>query len=254
MVSDISTLAHAAAAAAAVAAGVINAIAGGGTLVSFPILTALGVPAIRANATNTVALCPGYIGGTYAQRSDLAGLGHGLRPQLIAAALGGLAGSVLLIVTSEAAFRQIVPWLILGACGLLGFQDRIRTWIKAHHVQGGVHRTVEILTIGLAAIYGGYFGAGLGIMIVAVLGMFSDRPFLQLNAVKQLLSLVINVCAAAFLVFSARVEWSLIAVMAPGALLGGNLGGHLARRVPAKKLRCVVIAFGVSVALVYLVR
>jgi hypothetical protein len=252
MVSNISTLAHAAAAGAAVAAGMINAIAGGGTLVSFPLLTAIGVPAVRANATNTVALCPGYFGGTYAQRSDLADLGQTLRPQLVAAAMGGLAGSILLIVTSEAAFRQIVPFLILGACALLAFQDRIRSWIKIHHDQQDVHRPIEVGAIGLAAVYGGYFGAGLGIMIVAVLGLLSDRPFLQLNAVKQLLSLVINVCAAAFLVFSGKIEWSIIAVMAPGALVGGNLGGRLARSIPAKKLRYFVISFGVAVAIVYL--
>src|SRR3954462_14462289 len=100
--SDVSGLAHLACAGAAAAAGVVNAVAGGGTLISFPVMTAVGVPTVRANATNTVSLCPGYIGGTYAQRRDLAGLHQRLRPQLIAAAFGGLAGSVLLIVTSEA--------------------------------------------------------------------------------------------------------------------------------------------------------
>src|SRR6476661_936583 len=109
--SDVSGLAHLACAGAAVAAGVVNAVAGGGTLISFPVMTAVGVPTVHANATNTVSLCPGYIGGTFAQRADLAGLQRKLRPQLVAAALGGLGGSILLIVTSEAVFRQIVPFL-----------------------------------------------------------------------------------------------------------------------------------------------
>jgi len=252
-VTDISAIGHVAAGAAAIAAGVVNAIAGGGTLISFPVLTAIGVPTVRANATNTVSLCPGYIGGTYAQRQDLTGLGRSLRAQMIAAAVGGLAGSVLLITTSEAVFRQIVPFLILAACALLGLQDRMRAWLKGRSPHP-THPAVEVASIGVAAVYGGYFGAGLGIMLVAVLGLLSDRPFIQLNAVKQLLSFIINTCAAAFLVFSGRVEWSLVLVMAPGALLGGNLGGRLARSIPAKRLRAFVILFGVAVAIAYLVK
>jgi len=252
-VTDISALAHVAAGAAAVAAGTVNAIAGGGTLISFPVLTAIGVPAVHANATNTVSLCPGYIGGTYAQREDLAGLGRSLRAQMVAAALGGLAGSILLITTSEAVFRQIVPFLILTACGLLAAQDRMRAWLKGRSAHA-THPAVEVLAVGAAAVYGGYFGAGLGIMLVAVLGLLSDRAFVQLNAVKQLLSFIINTCAAAFLVFSGKVEWTLVAVMAPAALIGGNVGGRLAHSLPAARLRACVIAFGVIVAIVYLVK
>jgi uncharacterized protein len=252
-VTDISALGHAAAGAAAVVAGTVNAIAGGGTLISFPVLTAIGVPTVRANATNTVSLCPGYIGGTWAQRDDLRGLGRGLRAQMVAAAIGGLAGSILLITTSEAVFRQIVPFLILTACALLAVQDRMRAWLTSRS-PNPTHPAVEVGAVGLAAVYGGYFGAGLGIMLVAVLGLLSDRPFLQLNAVKQLLSFLINTCAAAFLVFSGKVEWSLVLVMAPGALLGGSLGGRLARSLPAAGLRSCVIVFGIAVAIVYLVR
>jgi hypothetical protein len=232
----------------------VNAVAGGGTLITFPILTAIGVPAIRANATNTVSLGPGYIGGTYAQRRDLAGLGRGLRPQLIAAAFGGLGGSILLIATSEAVFRQIVPFMILAACALLGFQDRLRVWLLARSRSRRTHRVLEVGAIAIAATYGGYFGAGLGIMLIAVLGLFSDLAFNRLNAVKQLLSFVINVFAASFLVFSGRIEWTLVAVMAPASLIGGHFGGRLAGVVPPKRLRVVVIVFGVVVALIYLIR
>jgi uncharacterized membrane protein YfcA len=252
--TDMSVLAHVAAGAAAVAAGGVNAIAGGGTLITFPILTAIGVPGVRANATNTVSLAPGYLGGTYAQRRDLTGLGRGLRPRLVAAAIGGLGGSILLIVTSEAVFRQIVPFLILAACALLGFQDRLRGWLLARASTARTHRVLEVGAVSLAATYGGYFGAGLSIMLIAVLGLFSDLAFNRLNAVKQLLSFVINVCAAAFLVFSGRIEWTLVAVMAPAALIGGHFGGRLAGVIPPKRLRACVIVFGVVVALIYLVR
>ena len=252
--TDISALAHLGAGAAAVAAGAVNAIAGGGTLITFPVLTAIGIPAIRANATNTVSLCPGYIGGTYAQRTDLAGLSRGLRPQLVAAALGGLGGSILLIVTSEAVFRQIVPFLILAACSLLGFQDRLRSWLKSRARGSRSHTLLELFAVTVAAVYGGYFGAGLGIMLIAVLGLFSELAFTRLNAVKQLLSLVVNVCAAAFLVFSGRIEWTLVAVMAPASMVGGHFGGSLAGVLPPKKLRAFIIVFGVVVALIYLFR
>jgi uncharacterized protein len=252
--TDISGLAHVAAVAAAVAAGLVNAIAGGGTLISFPVLTAIGVPAIRANATNTVSLCPGYIGGTIAQRADLAGVQRGIRPQLVAAVLGGLLGSILLIVSSEAVFRQIVPFLILAACALLATQDRLRRWLAARSAGRRSHAVLELCAVTGASIYGGYFGAGLGIMLMAVLGLFSDLPFNRLNAVKQLLSFLVNVSAAAFLVFSGKVEWTLVVVMAPASLIGGHLGGKLASSLPPKKLRAAVIALGVVVAVVYLVR
>ncbi len=252
--TDISAIAHLVAAAAALAAGGVNAIAGGGTLITYPILTAIGVPAVRANATNTVSLCPGYVGGSYAQRRDLAGLGRDLRPQMITAAIGGLAGSILLVVTSEAVFRQIVPFMILAACGLLGFQDRLRAMLTIRSQGSTSHRLLELGSILLAAIYGGYFGAGLGIMLVAVLGLFSHLPFTRLNAVKQLMSVVINGCAAAFLVFSGRIEWTLVLVMAPASLVGGHLGGRLVGVIPSKRLRPFVIVFGVIVALIYLFR
>jgi uncharacterized membrane protein YfcA len=253
-VTDISALAHVACGAAAVAAGIVNAVAGGGTLISFPVMTAVGVPTVRANATNTVSLCPGYIGGTYAQRKDLAGLQQQLRPQLVAAALGGLGGSILLIVTSEAVFRQIVPFLILAAAILLATQNKIRAWLLGRTGGHGSHHVLEVGAVGLAAIYGGYFGAGLGIMLMAVLGLFSELPFTRLNAVKQLLAAVVNVFAAAFLVFSGKVEWSLVVVMAPCSLIGGQIGGRVAGSLPPEKLRAGVIVFAFVVAIVYLVR
>lgn len=251
--SDPSVWAHLACGAAAVGAGLVNAIAGGGTLISFPVMTAVGIPSVHANATNTVSLCPGYMGGTYAQRKDLAGLGARLRPQLAVSAACGLTGSILLVLTSEAVFRAIVPFLILAACVLLAVQVPLRTWLFGRG-ERNAHPVVELGTVGLASVYGGYFGAGLGIMLMAVLGLFSDQPLSKVNAVKQLLSIAVNLCAASFLVFSGRIEWTVVAVMAPAALLGGNLGGRLAGVIPSGRLRAGVVAYGLIVAVVYFVR
>jgi uncharacterized membrane protein YfcA len=252
--TDISVLAHVGAAAAAVGAGMVNAIAGGGTLISFPVLTAIGVPSVRANATNTVSLLPGYLGGVSAQRDDLRGETRSIRPQILAAALGGLLGSILLIITSESVFRQLVPFLILASSILLGIQDRLRAWIFKPGEQHESHIVAQVACVGLAAVYGGYFGAGLGIMLIAVLGLFSDLPLNRLNAIKLLLAFVVNLFAAIFLSFSGKVEWTLVAVMAPAALLGGNLGGRVAKSLPPKKLRVFVIAFGIVVAVIYFVK
>ncbi len=251
--SDVSALAHVAAAAAAIGAGAVNALAGGGTLISFPVLTAIGVPSVSANATNTVALCPGYVGGTYALRREIGATGEPLRARLVVSAIGGLIGALLLLFTRNDVFRAIVPDLILLSCLLLAVQDHLRRGVAGH--RGGRDLTApQLVGIFLAGAYGGYFGAGLGIMLIAVLGLFSNVPFTQLNAVKQPLAAAINVAAAAFLVFSGKVEWTLVAVMAPAALIGGGLGGRLSTLLPANRFRWVVVTIGVVISLVYLVR
>jgi uncharacterized membrane protein YfcA len=252
-VSDVSGLAHVAAAAAAVGAGAVNALAGGGTLISFPVLTAIGVPPVNANATNTVALCPGYVGGTLALRAEIEATGEPLRTRLVVSGLGGLTGALALLLTSNAAFRAIVPYLILLSCVLLAIQDPVRRLVVRHRGHGRLV-AAELGGTYLAGVYGGYFGAGLGIMLIAVLGLFSDVPFTQLNAVKQPLAAAINLSAAAFLVFSGKVEWSLVAVMAPASLLGGAFGGRVSTYLPASRFKWVVISIGVAVSIVYLVR
>jgi len=248
---SVDALGHLGAAGAAFLAGGINAVAGGGTLVSFPALLALGVPSVAANATNTVALCPGYFGGALAQREDLKGRHALLKSLLVVAALGGLTGSILLVLSSDELFSTIVPFLIITACALLGFQSRIRTVLRIGQRHGPRHKATPALLAGTfcGAVYGGYFGAGLGIMLLAVLGVLLDDPLRVLNALKSALSLVINAAAALFLAFSGKVVWSLVAVMAVAALGGGVVGGRLARRLNPTVLRAVVIAFGMAVAL-----
>jgi len=193
---------------AAVAGGFVNAIAGGGTLITFPMLTAVGVPPVMANVTNTVALCPGYVGGTYAQRRDLRGQGKRMWMLLPTGILGGITGGVLLLSTSDAAFRRLIPFLILTAVILLAFQDRLRNAVMARMSGNGrthPHEGWSIPLIFLAAIYGGYFGAGLGVMMLAVLGLVHDDSLTRLNALKQSLSFVINTAAAVFFLFSGKV-------------------------------------------------
>ena len=250
---DVSALAHVAAAAAAVGAGGVNALAGGGTLISFPVLTAIGVPSVAANATNTVALCPGYVGGTWALRREIVATGEALRTRLVTSGVGGLVGALLLLFTSNAVFRSIVPFLILLSCLLLAVQDPLRRWVAGHR-RGGDLKVAELGGVFLAGVYGGYFGAGLGIMLIAVLGLFSNVPFTQVNAVKQPMAAAVNVSAAAFLVFSGKIEWSLAAVMAPAALVGGAVGGRLSTYLPAKKFRWGVVVLGIVISIIYLVR
>lgn len=247
-------------AAAALAAGFVNAVAGGGTLISFPALTAVGITPVSANVTNTVALCPGYLGGAIGQRQDLAGQRARLVRLLPATAAGGLVGGIVLLTTSADVFRVLVPYLILLACGLLAAQERIRAWVvrrsevadhEPHPSGAGLG---AIGAVFVASIYGGYFGAGLGIIVLAVLGAVIDDTFIRVNALKQTVTFTVNTTAAVFFVFSGQVVWSAAAVMAVTSLIGGNVGGRVAARLPAVALRRVVIAVGVVIALVYFTR
>lgn len=251
---DLSLADHVLAAAAALAAGLVNAVAGGGTLITFPTLVALGLPAVHANITNTVALCPGYFGGTFAQRNDLAVQRRRVPTIVGAAAVGGLIGSGLLVISPEKVFRALVPFLILGACALLALGDRIkaalppRPAIAESDSAGSTPRSV-VAAVFCIGIYAGYFGAGMGIIALAVLGIALDDSMVRINALKQLVAFTANVVAACFFVFSGKVEYSLVLVMAPASLLGGSLGGRLVRRLNPWVLRTVVITIGVAVAI-----
>ena len=242
---------------AAVAAGLVNALAGGGTLITFPMLMTVGLPAIAANVTNTVALCPGYLGATLAQSKDLRGQRLRLWLLLPAGVVGGITGGILLLNTGERLFRGLVPFLILLAAGLLAVQDPLRAWLTRRAVQRGQAATLErraALPIGLAAIYGGYFGAGLSVIVLAALGLTLDDSLTRLNALKQAIAFSTNIAAAIFFLFSGQVVWPAALVMAAGALIGGALGGRLAGRIKPAVLRWIVVTVGVVVAGVYLVR
>lgn len=241
---------------AAVAAGMVNALAGGGTLITFPALLAVGVPAVAANVTNTVALTPGYLGATLAQRHDLAGQRRRLALLLPAALAGGLAGGLLLLGTSERTFRGLVPWLILLASALLAAQKPVRAWVQRRLAAGGgagrPHEGAALVPIALAAVYGGYFGAGLSVIVLAVLALALDDTLTRLNALKQALAFATNTAAAVLFVFSGQTVWALAGVMAVGSVAGGVLGGRLASRVEPETLRVAVVAIGTAVGILYL--
>jgi uncharacterized protein len=242
---------------AAIAAGAVNALAGGGTLITFPMLTAVGVPAIMANVTNTVALCPGYIGGTLAQINDLKDQQKRLWYLLPAGVIGGLIGGILLLHTGEKLFRGLVPFLILAASLLLAIQEPVRAWLTRRmsaNASGGTHERWAALPVGVAAIYGGYFGAGLSVIILAALGLTFEDSLTRLNALKQLISFSVNVAAATFFLFSGKVVWLAALVMAVGALIGGVFGGRLAGRVKPVTLRWMVVTIGIIVSIIYFVR
>lgn len=242
---------------AATLAGMVNALAGGGTLITFPALTAVGIPAVLANVTNTLALLPGTVGGTLAQWDDMQTQWRRLLLFLPFTVLGGLLGGVLLLKTGERSFRQIVPFLILLASLLLLMQDRLRAWLmrrSEHHGNGQVSKLWSIIPIGLGSVYGGYFGAGLGVVTLAALGLSIDDSLTRLNALKQCIAFSINVAAAVFFVFSGKVVWPAVMVMAVCALMGGWLGGKLADRVKPASLRWIVVTIGVIVAVIYFVR
>jgi uncharacterized membrane protein YfcA len=242
---------------ASVGAGLVNAVAGGGTLITFPVLTAVGVPAVPANVTNTVALCPGFLGATIAQRDALAGQRGRLLVLVPVGVVGGVAGGVLLLSTNEETFRGVIPFLLLMASALLASQDWLKSWLvrwrwRHEHGQTSPARVAGPLLLG--AVYGGYFGAGLGVMMLAVFGLMLDDSLTRLNALKSLLAMVINVAAALFFLFSGEVVWPVAAVMAVGALAGGALGGRFAAGVRPETLRWVVVAIGLTAAAIYYVK
>lgn len=242
---------------AAVVGGGVNALAGGGTLITFPMLTAVGIPPVAANITNTVALCPGYLGATFAQAKDLRGQGARLWLLFPASIAGGILGGFLLLHTGNHVFRQLVPYLILFAVLLLAGQDMIRAWLVRRTGQTGTHTAHDrwaFLPVAAAAVYGGYFGAGLSVIILAVLGIAVDDSLIRLNALKQFIAFTVNIAAAVFFLFSGQVVWLAALVMAVGALTGGVLGGKLAGRMSPLMLRRIVIGIGTVVAGVYFVK
>lgn len=240
------------------AAGAVNALAGGGTLITFPILTSLGLPAIIANITSTVSLFPGYFGAAWAQRRDLKGQRDRLLAFLPAAALGGLTGGLLLYFSGEKLFKQLVPFLILFAVLLLALGEPLRKHVIAAQEAGQHVKPARLgliaISIGLACVYGGYFGAGLSVIVLAILALFIEDSLTRLNALKQFIAFAANIMAASFFVFSGRVRWDAAAVMAASALLGGLAGGKLAGRVHPGVLRWIIVSIGLIVAIAFFIQ
>ena len=241
------------AAGAAAGAGAVNALAGGGTLLSFPTLLALGVPPIAANVTNAVALCPGYFGATLAQGSNLRGQRARLAICVPAAIVGGLAGAMLLLQTREHVFDALVPYMIFFGSALLAVQERVRAAVVRHLARSEAasqgDASLAALPVALAGVYGGFFSAGMSVIVLAVLGATLDDTLTRLNALKQALAFSVNVAAAVCFLFSGQVLWLLASVMAGGALIGGAIGGRIAGRMHPTPLRWTVVTAGLLLSI-----
>jgi uncharacterized protein len=236
---------------AGLAAGTVNAVAGGGSLVTFPALLAVGLPPKPANFTNSVAVSPGYLASVYGSRNDL----PSDKSTLPTAAVGSVAGCLLLIVTPPTAFQLIVPFLVLGAALVLAFQERLRQVVGHPHHMSKKRRAITLhAMVGLGAVYGGYFGAALGVMLVAGLGLVLDERLARINARKNLISAVVGLVTVGVFAVVGTVDWVAVAVLAPATLTGGYLGARLALRLPAPVLRALIVTFGLSVGIYLLVR
>jgi uncharacterized protein len=237
-------------AAAALLAGAVNAVAGGGTLLSFPALLLLGFPALTANVTSTLGLLPGYAGGSIAYRVELSAQRERVRFLTPISVIGALGGAVLLTRTSPALFAAVVPWLILLACALLLLQPVVTSRVRSRRPEHEQHRSPVLAAAQLlGGVYGAFFGAGLGVMMLAVLGLFIRDDLQRLNALKGMMSLTINVVAAIYFAFFGPVSWTAVAVMLPASAAGGFGGVALARRLHPTVLRTLVVALGVAFAL-----
>ena len=238
----------------ALLAGGINSIAGGGSLILFPTLVALGLGPVAANVTNSVAQWPGYLGGVAGFRDEYAGQRGRLIRFGVVAVLGGTTGSVLLLTTPAKAFDLVVPVLVLLASLLLAVQPLLTARIKREQ-NGGARRDPAWLYVALflATVYGGYFGGALGVILVGVLGVGLHRLKLA-NALKSALSAVTaTVTLVVFGIFG-PIDWQVVAVAAPASLLGGFLGARIATRIPTTPLRIFIVTFGVAVAIYLFIR
>jgi uncharacterized membrane protein YfcA len=241
---------------AGVAAGTINTVVGSGTLITFPTLLAFGVPPVTANVSNTIGLVPGAISGAIGYRRELAGQRARVLRVSVASFLGGTAGAVLLLVLPAGAFEAIVPALVVLGLVLVVLQPRISAWVaRRHDAAGGVayHGTWWVWPgVLVAGVYGGYFGAAQGVLLMAVLGIGVDDTLQRLNAVKNVLGAVVNGVAGLVFAVVADVDWWIVLVIAVGAVIGGQIGASLGRRLPNAVLRVVIVIVGVVALTVFL--
>ncbi len=245
---------------AGLAAGTVNAVAGGGSLITFPTLVGIGLGTKAANVTNSVAVFPGYLGSVYGSRTDLADLAAARGRKLLlallpTAVLGSVAGCLLLLGTPTRAFDLVVPILVLGATAVLAFQNRLRG-VVGHPRHMSRRRQVVMLhsMVGLGAVYGGYFGAALGVMLVAALGLVLDESLARISALKNVISAVVGGVTVVVFALFGPVDWAAVAVITPATLLGGYGGARLVRRLPGAVLRGLIVTLGTVVGVILLIR
>ncbi len=233
---------------AGVVAGVFNGVAGGGSLISFPILLGLGYPALTANITNTVGIWPGYLGGAAGFRTEIADQRDRLARLSLIGIAGGIVGAILLLTTPSSLFARLAPYLILGAAALFAAQPLLRRALAGGAQTEGTRLPLLIGGTFLAAVYGGYFGAGMGVMLLAVLGLALPDSLARTSGLRTVLSIAINGVAAAVFLIHRGLAWQAVGWLALGSLVGGWAGAKLALSIPAWALRVVVILIGVGTA------
>ncbi|MGH9300672.1 MAG: sulfite exporter TauE/SafE family protein [Acidimicrobiales bacterium] len=238
---------------AGLAAGSINAVMGSGSLITFPTLLAFGYPALLANMSNTVGLVPGSVSGAIGYRRELAGMKPYLIKLGLAGIAGGITGSIVLFVLPGHVFRRVVPVLIIFACALLAAQPWLSRHLEDRRSSGKVNRGRGVTTgIYLTGIYGGYFGAAQGVLLVAILATFLPIGIQQANAIKNVLAALVNGVAALLFIAFGHIAWEVSALLAVGSIIGGQVGSIYGRKIPPGVLRFVIVIGGTAVGIALL--
>jgi uncharacterized membrane protein YfcA len=244
--------------AAGLVAGVLTSTVGVASLVSFPVLIALGIPPVVANVSNTLGLIPGALGGSFGYRRELREQPRVMWFVVVTCAVGAAGGAVLLLALPAGVFAVAVPWLILFTCLIVGAQPWISRWLRSRRDEAHSLRPrttlspVTAVFATLTGVYGGYFGAGAGVMMIAVLGLGLDLELRVINALKTLALLAANIVAGLIFVFVAPINLTAVGLLAAGSIVGGDFGSHLGRRLPAGVLRVLVVLAGVTAAVLML--
>ena len=234
--------------AAGLAAGTVNVIVGSGSLITFPTLLALGYPPVLANVSNNVGLVPGNVSATVAYRRELVGQRRRLVQLGSASLVGGLIGAILLLALPHSVFKAAVPALIALAAVLMVFQPRMSARLErrgTRRAHGGVALMAGVF---LTGVYGGYFGAAQGVVLIALLAIFIDDDLQRLNGTKNALALIVNAAAGLLFVATTDVAWSVAGLIAAGSIIGGQVGGRIGRRLPVPVLRWTIVTVGLAVA------
>ena len=229
--------------AAGFGAGLFNGVAGGGTMLSFPTLLALGIPPITANISSTIGILPGYLTSIHGFRQEIGRQRHHLKRLCIPAVLGGLTGAIALLTTSPQVFKVLVVVLVGLATGLFALQPLLAKAIGQRTTKVE-HRTAVIVGVAITSLYGGYFGAGMGIMLLVVFGLTLPISLAESSGLRSVLSITVNALAAIIFLVRGTPNWVAVACLAPGSLVGGFVGAHVAKRLPVIWLRVVVVAIG----------
>lgn len=236
---------------AAFCAGAMNSVAGGGTFFSFPALLAAGVPPVAANASNSVALWPASLSGAWAYRKELARYKRYLIPMGFVSLVGGIGGGLLLLTTKDATFSRLIPWLLLFATLLFAFSSKISSLLRGAETSKPSNSTAALAGHAVVSVYGGFFGAGMGILMLASLAMAGHDDVHEINAIKNLLSAIIYSVTVLTFVIAGAVSWPHTLVMLATATIGGYWGASVARKIPAIWLRRFIIAVGFILTVFY---